>query len=184
MYDEPVRQSALGALGDGNTLGEVARQMGINRSTLRSWRDNPDRILTSACARSRLQAQSSSRACGSTGFVSSPQHGPGRKHQRAIVLEPWQSEIVESHAGDFLRGLFHSDGARVKTWATRMVAGERKRYDYPRWQFVNRSDDIIDLYTALLDRAGIAWRRSRINMISVSRADDVRRLDELIGLKA
>jgi len=51
-------------------------------------------------------------------------------------------------------------------------------------QFVNRSDDIIGLCTASLGQAGIAWRRSRINMISVSRADDVRLLDELIGLKA
>ena len=112
------------------------------------------------------------------------QHGPGRKHERSIRLEPWQQEIVTEFPGDFLRGLFHSDGARVKNWATRTVAGERKRYDYPRWQFVNSSDDIIDLCTATLDQVGIAWRRSRINCVSVSRADDVRRLDELIGLKA
>jgi len=113
-----------------------------------------------------------------------PQHGPGRKHERAIVLEPWQAEIVEAFPGDFLRGLFHSDGARVNNWATRMVAGERKRYDHPRWQFVNSSDDIIDLCTGALDQVGIAWRRSRVNTISESRADDVRRLDQLIGLKA
>jgi hypothetical protein len=67
-----------------------------------------------------------------------PQHGPGRKHQRPIVLDDWQREIVQSHPGPLLRGLFHSDGSRVKNWATRTVAGQRKRYDYPRWQFVNR----------------------------------------------
>jgi len=112
-----------------------------------------------------------------------PQHGPGRKHERRIRLEPWQEEIVVASPGDFLRGLFHSDGARVRNWATRLVAGERKRYDYPRWQFVNRSDDIIDLCTSALDRVGIAWRRSKINTVSVSRADDVARLDALIGPK-
>ena len=65
-----------------------------------------------------------------------------------------------------------------------MVRGERKRYDYPRWQFVNSSDDVIDLCTWALDLVGIAWRRSKVTTVSVSRADDVRRLDELIGLKA
>jgi hypothetical protein len=113
-----------------------------------------------------------------------PQHGPGRKHERPIVLEAWQREIVEAHPGDFLRGLFHSDGSRTKNWATRMVAGERKRYDYPRWEFVNRSDDILHLCTWALDLCDISWRRPRINAIAVSRRDDVRRLDRLIGPKS
>ena len=89
-----------------------------------------------------------------------PQHGPGRKHERPIVLEEWQREIVEEHPADFLRGLFHSDGSRVRNWATRMVAGERKRYDYPRWQFTNVSDDIRELCCWALDLVGVAWRQS------------------------
>ncbi len=112
-----------------------------------------------------------------------PQHGPGRKHERPIVLEAWQEEIVRAHPDDLLRGLFHSDGSRVNNWASREVAGVRKRYDYPRWMFVNSSDDIIDLCTRALDRVGIAWRRPRVNCIAVSRAADVARLDGLIGLK-
>jgi hypothetical protein len=112
-----------------------------------------------------------------------PQHGPGRKHERAIRLEAWQQELVDDHPADFLRGLFHSDGSRVANWATRTVAGEQKRYEYGRWMFVNRSDDIIDLCTATLDAVEIRWRRPRVNCIAVSRADDVRRLDELIGPK-
>ena len=63
------------------------------------------------------------------------------------------------------------------------MAGQKKRYDYGRWMFVNRSDDIIDLCTATLDAVGIRWRRPRVNCIAVSRADDVRRLDALIGPK-
>lgn len=89
-----------------------------------------------------------------------PQHGPGRKHERAIVLEPWQREIVEAHPGPFLRGLFHSDGSRVRNWARRPVAGELKRYDYPRWQFSNRSPDIRELCCWALDLVEIPWRRS------------------------
>lgn len=60
-----------------------------------------------------------------------PQHGPGRKHERRIQLEPWQRHIVEAQPAAFLRGLFHSDGCRVKNWATRSVAGQTKRYNYP-----------------------------------------------------
>ncbi|WP_457206416.1 transcriptional regulator [Nocardioides sp. P5_C9_2] len=60
-----------------------------------------------------------------------PQHGPGRKHDRDIVLQDWQRDVVLAHPAGFLRGLFHSDGCRTKNWATRVVAGERRRYDYP-----------------------------------------------------
>ena len=74
-----------------------------------------------------------------------PQHGPGRKHERPIVLEPWQEEIVRAEPGAFLRGLFHSDGCRVANWATRMVAGELRRYDYPRWQFPSLSPSLRGL---------------------------------------
>jgi hypothetical protein len=113
-----------------------------------------------------------------------PQHGPGRKHERPIVLEGWQREMVERHPGDFLRGLFHSDGCRTKNWATRTVAGSRKRYDYPRWEFVNHSEDILGLCGWALDLCEISWRRPRAVAISVARRDDVRRLDDLIGLKS
>lgn len=113
-----------------------------------------------------------------------PQHGPGRKHERRIELEDWQVEIVTAFPGHFLRGLFHSDGARVNNWATRVVAGERRRYDYPRWQFSNRSEDILALCGSALDLAGIAWRRSGPWTISVSRREAVARLDGLIGPKA
>ena len=113
-----------------------------------------------------------------------PQHGPGRKHERPIVLEPWQRAIVDDHPGDLLRGLFHSDGARVANWATRLVGGERRRYDYPRWMFVNRSEDILGICTDALDAVGIGWRRPRATCVAVSRRDDVRRLDALIGTKS
>jgi hypothetical protein len=42
-----------------------------------------------------------------------PNHGPGRKHERPIVLEPWQQRIVDRHTGEFIRGLIHSDGCRT-----------------------------------------------------------------------
>lgn len=113
-----------------------------------------------------------------------PQHGPGRKHERRIALEPWQQEIVDAHPAEFLRGLFHSDACRSRNWATKVVGGERKRYDYPRWEFSNRSEDILALCGATLDTLGIDWRRSSRVHLSVSRRDAVAALDAAIGLKA
>jgi hypothetical protein len=112
-----------------------------------------------------------------------PQHGPGRKHERRLRLEDWQQDIVRAYPADFLRGLFHSDGCRVANWVTRIVAGERKRYDYPRWQFVNHSDDIRRFCTDALDVLEIRWRQSSWHTISVSTRAGVTRLDELIGRK-
>jgi hypothetical protein len=112
-----------------------------------------------------------------------PQHGPGRKHDRPIVLEDWQVDVVTAHPAEFLRGLFHSDGCRTRNWATRVVQGERRRYDYPRWQFTNRSDDIRALCCWALDLAEVPWRRSGPWVVSVSRRGAVARLDELIGPK-
>lgn len=113
-----------------------------------------------------------------------PQHGPGRKHERPIILEDWQRAIVEDHPGPFLRGLFHSDGCRVDNWARRTVAGEAKVYRYPCWQFANASQDIRELCCWALDLVEVPWRQSNVRVISVSRRDAVARLDALIGLKA
>ena len=57
-----------------------------------------------------------------------PQHGPGLKHLRPIVLADWQQAIVEDHPEPFLRGLIQSDGCRVINRVT--VRG--KQYAYPR----------------------------------------------------
>jgi hypothetical protein len=113
-----------------------------------------------------------------------PQHGAGKKHDRPIILEGWQREVVATHAGAFLRGLFHSDGCRVRNWTRRMVAGEMKRYDYPRWQFTNHSTDIRELCCWALDLVDIPWRQSNHVTISVSRRAAVASLDQLIGPKS
>jgi len=99
-------------------------------------------------------------------------------------MEPWQWRAVENHPADFLRGLFHSDGSLVKNWATRVVAGEKKRYEYPRWQFVNASEEILGWCGDALDLVSVSWRRSAQRTISVSRRADVARLTELIGEKS
>lgn len=116
-----------------------------------------------------------------------PQHGPGKKHERTIALEPWQQEIVDAHPWEFIRGLIHSDGCRITNWTTRLVAGERKRYEYPRYFFSNKSDDIRKLFTDTLDKVGVEWtslaRGSDPFNISIARKASVALMDTHVGPK-
>ncbi|MFF0064864.1 transcriptional regulator [Streptomyces sp. NPDC005279] len=116
-----------------------------------------------------------------------PQHGPGKKHARRIVLEPWQQEIVDEHPWKFIRGLIHSDGCRIMNWTTRLVGGEWKRYEYPRYWFTNVSDDIRQLYTDTLDKLGIEWkhctRAGKPYNISVAKRASIALMDAHIGPK-
>ncbi|MEV5428793.1 transcriptional regulator [Streptomyces sp. NPDC052701] len=116
-----------------------------------------------------------------------PQHGPGKKHERRIALEPWQQDIVDAHPWEFVRGLIHSDGCRITNWTTRVVAGERKRYEYPRYFFTNKSDDIRKLFTDTLDKVGVEWttlaRGSDPFNISIARKASVALMDAHVGPK-
>lgn len=104
-----------------------------------------------------------------------PQHGPGRKHSRKIALEPWQQDLVDQATEDFLRGLIHSDGCRV-------VANDRGVASI-RYNFTNRSEDILGLFTAALDSLDIPWTRSTDYVVSIYRKAATARLDEFIGPK-
>jgi hypothetical protein len=113
-----------------------------------------------------------------------PQHGAGPKHLRRIELPGWQQEIVRRHPGEFLRGLFNSDGCRAANWASRVVAGQVKRYEYPRYIFSNESTDIMRLCQWALDLVEIPWRMPRRNALSVARKEGVAALDILVGPKS
>ena len=113
-----------------------------------------------------------------------PQHGPGRKHERPIVLEPWQQAIVDAHPGPLLRGLFHSDGCRVTNWTVRPLRDGPKRYEYPRYLLSNESTDILAICTDALDAIGARWTAPRRNVVSVARRESVARLDQIVGPKS
>jgi hypothetical protein len=112
-----------------------------------------------------------------------PQHGPGVKHNRKIALEPWQQDLVDAHPWDFIRGLVHSDGCRITNWTTRLVGGETKRYEYPRYFFTNLSTDIRQLYTDTLDKVGVNWKQANAHNISVARKAAVALMDTHVGPK-
>ena len=112
-----------------------------------------------------------------------PQHGPGKKHTRAIKLQAWQEKIVYEFTEEFVRGLIHSDGSRSTNRVRHTVQGGERWYEYPRYFFTNESADITALFTGALDRLGIAWKRSNRNNISVARGEAVARLDQFVGPK-
>ncbi|WNG80541.1 hypothetical protein C6A86_020280 [Mycobacterium sp. ITM-2016-00316] len=105
-----------------------------------------------------------------------PQHGPGPKHLRPIILQPWQQAHVDAATEDFIRGLIHSDGCRV-------VANDRGVASV-RYHFTNHSTDIRNLFCAALDALGIPWTQNSRYMIAVYRKAATARLDEFVGPKA
>lgn len=104
-----------------------------------------------------------------------PQHGPGKKHERKIELEPWQVAIVERFPCELLRGLIHSDGCRVLN----RVNGK----DYPRYFFDQVSDDIRRLFCDACARLGIEYTWSRWKTVSIARAASVALVDSFVGPK-
>ena len=104
-----------------------------------------------------------------------PQHGPGRKHERPIVLADWQRRIVDRFPAPFVRGLIHSDGCRVLNWVNNTP--------YSRYHFTNVSADIRGLFGRACDRLGVEWRPNNRYDLSVARRESVRLLDQFIGPK-
>jgi hypothetical protein len=104
-----------------------------------------------------------------------PQHGPGKKHERAIALAPWQRLHVERHPELLLQGLIHSDGCRS--------INTGRNWSHPRYSFSNRSDDIRRILCWACDLLGLRWTTAP-HTVYVSRKADVARLDTFIGPKA
>ena len=108
-----------------------------------------------------------------------PQHGRGRKHERPIALVPWQAAITERHPKELVRGLMHSDGSR---FVARQRVGP-KTYQYVRYGFANRSDDIKRILCDHLDLLGVGWTRPNNLLIAIDRRAEVAKLDTFIGPK-
>ena len=255
MYARAVRLRAITLIDQGHALRAISKSTGIQRSTLRDWRDHREKLASRLASCPRCEDPRSlpvpqasyayllglylgdgciSRAgdsrkdvwvlrimcadawpgllgeckqamralrpgntvgcrqrdgCAEVRIGSKhwpclfPQHGPGRKHERKIELESWQRVIVAEHAGDFARGLFHSDGYRGVNRVRRALADGDRWYEYPRYLFVNHSADILRLCGETLDRLGVDWRFSKPTTISVARRAAVARLDEFVGPK-
>jgi hypothetical protein len=108
-----------------------------------------------------------------------PQHGPGPKHLRRIVLTEWQRSLVMPDPRPLLRGPIHSDGCRI-------IATERKGTYLrraPRYAFKNRSEDILQLFGAACEAADVHFTRASPTQIAVYSKASAAILDRFIGPK-
>ncbi len=104
-----------------------------------------------------------------------PQHGPGKKHERRIELEPWQSDLVRRAPWPLLRGLIRSDGC--------VFVNRTGPYEYLSYDFANHSQDILDLFERTCRELGLSPRRYA-RSIRLYRRDDVARLLIDVGVKS
>jgi hypothetical protein len=105
-----------------------------------------------------------------------PQHGPGRKHEREIVLTDWQRRLVARWPALLLRGLIHSDGCRFQNTG--------RGWSHPRYSFANNSEGIRTIFCDACDLMGLRWTASGAKTIYVSRKADVAILDRFVGPKS
>ncbi|MGI8414572.1 MAG: transcriptional regulator, partial [Solirubrobacteraceae bacterium] len=83
-----------------------------------------------------------------------PQHGPGKKHERPIVLAEWQQELIDRCPEQLVHGLIHSDGCRFQNTG-------RCNWSWPRYAFAQTSDDIRDIFCRACDRLGLRWTAAK-----------------------
>jgi hypothetical protein len=76
-----------------------------------------------------------------------PQFGSGEKYTRKLELSTWQKDIIKNHPSDFIRGCIQSDGC--------IYQQKIKGVYYKKYNFVNKSSDIIDFFLFALNAVGI-----------------------------
>lgn len=106
-----------------------------------------------------------------------PQHGPGKKHEREIVLRNWQKDIVRKYPKEFLKGLIHSDGCRYDI--------KQDEYEYVRYEISNLSQDILGYFDWACSLIDVDTRRHSCGKASVLRTKkDVDMFESFIGPKS
>jgi hypothetical protein len=103
-----------------------------------------------------------------------PQHGPGKKQDRRIVLEPWQEALVAAAPWSFLKGCIRSDGC--------VFINRTGPYEYLSYDFTNHSSDILELFVSTCASLGLRPRRYAVHARLCKRAD-VALLIEHVGTK-
>lgn len=110
-----------------------------------------------------------------------PQHRPGKKHERRIVLESWQDQLLQTAPWPFLRGCIRSDGCAF--------INRTGPYEYLSYDFNNLSKDIVDLFAYACDLVGITdYRVTSGNSrgrwdVRINRRKSVAEMLEHVGLK-
>jgi hypothetical protein len=108
-----------------------------------------------------------------------PQHGPGKKHERMLVLEPWQTALIEAAPWGFLRGCILADGCAF--------VNRTGPYEYLTYEFGNLSEDLVGMFTSACDLVGLHYRVNQWNgkwHVRINRRPSVAKMLEHVGLKA
>ena len=247
MHSPELRNRALALVEAGENDCQVARRLGLARTTVRDWRrakDEPSELIGVICPRcwrpsrkpilftvadyaellglylgdgyivrtgrsDRLRIfldtrygqivlilspffAAASQHIGSVGFTTRkgtttivslycthlaclfPQHGAGMKHERDIVLEDWQTELVARNPWDFIRGLIRSDGCAY--------VNRTGRYAYLSYEFSNRSQQIRELFMDACDRVDVEYRPYK-RYVRIYRRKSVSLMRQHVGLK-
>jgi hypothetical protein len=107
-----------------------------------------------------------------------PQHGSGKKHDREIELSNFQRENIDYK--NLLRGLWISDGSFYK-------ASDGK-YSYERYNFTNKSTDIISLFEECLVSLDIKYdkrvKKNGIWVIQIQKKSEVDKMKKVVGVKS
>lgn len=113
-----------------------------------------------------------------------PQHGPGRKHKRRILLEPWQTHIVEAVPWPFIRGCIRTDGC---CFINRTDIHRPRPYEYRTYEFANVSTDIVRLFRGACSRVGVFTRANRDRQgrwsVRINRRESVELMLRHVGVK-
>jgi hypothetical protein len=113
-----------------------------------------------------------------------PQHGPGRKHARAIDLAEWQRGLTHVDPAALIRGLIHSDGCRtVNAFTTRLPSGRVADYSYVRYFFTNHSPDIRRIFAEHCELLGIRVTQPNHRNLAISHRDSVTIMERIVGPK-
>ena len=114
-----------------------------------------------------------------------PQHGPGKKHERPIVLEPWQEAIVEGAPWPFIRACIRTDGC---AFINRTDIHRPVPHGYLSYEFSNMSHDIAQLFVQACDRVGVRTRLNRDGRgrcsVRINRRESVALMIDNVGLKS
>jgi hypothetical protein len=150
------------------------------------------RDLISRCFRHNKVKTVNARGCVYVSLYCShlaclfPQHGPGKKHERRVELEPWQREHVDAAPWRFIRGCIRSDGC---VFINRTDIHRAEPYEYVSYAFSNKSTDIVNLFIDTCERVDV-FTRATLNAergmwrVRINRRDSVARMLENVGLKA
>jgi hypothetical protein len=164
---ERERVAQLAASGLNNC--QIERETGIPRRTVSDWRGD----------RSARRTSSTCPVCDGT-----PQRLPAASNAYLLGAYLGDGHIALTRRGVYrLRVACDLMHLNIAWWIALAIEHPRRTYEYVRYQFTNRSDDIRQIFCDACDPLGVGWRVMNRDTISVARRESVSKLDAFVGPK-